>query len=157
MPPVERPFPRRNFSKVWDLCLSTLKTDPILQPAVELWQTWDADSDALRDPTADDLPWLKITPSFGPTQWIDDVSHRGSLVFYHEFGVAGTDARNLMDMWEAILTAWFSHTTPLMDRLIPYRAWQITATAQVPVPRVYGEQAGLMGTGTVTVSMDLFT
>lgn len=158
MPPLRQPFPHGNFTHIWETCLNTVKADPILRPAIKLWQCWGGAVGDDRPPSDSDLPWLRITPSFGPGSWSDETSHRFQMIITHEMGVAGTDVRDLMDMWECIIGAWFrGGSNNLLNSLIVNGGWQVTVSGPGPTTQKYGETMGLAGTGVFTIDLDMPT
>lgn len=148
-------------TQVWNIIIPYLKRSPRLQ-GVNQWFTWEGDVKRYRDITHDDCPAIRISPDLsGPTEWIDELSHKTAMRFVHELHVAGIKATDFIDFWSAIEGAWFDGTNELMILLEAngnqLRVWQKTITTP-PTP-IIKEAGGLMQTsvGIVTLYMDITT
>jgi hypothetical protein len=115
----------------------------------------------IRELTIADLPYLRITPTLGRGQWLDEITHRVEFLFNHEFGVAGVNATDLFDFWGAIEAAWFDQTMGLMVQLRAnanaLRVNEWSSIGPTGNPTQIGGGLGIAYVGVVKIGMDITT
>jgi hypothetical protein len=149
-------FQTSNRSNIWNLLVQTLKTDPVLKNAVDTWQVYDGSEEATSEPTEEDLPLLRMTPSGGPMKWLDESDHQNDWRIKLSIGVEGTRFTDLADMWSQVEVALFNGNT-LLNALIPFGVIQKTLSEAAIEPRLFGQKSGLAGEGLLIIRMRIAT
>jgi hypothetical protein len=158
---VRNEFLRSTRSEAIAIVNTYLRNARTLAP-VRTWFLWQGDhKHDSRDVVLADMPALRITPSIGQTEWIDELSHKTQIRFLHELWCRGTRITDFFDFWSAIEQAWFDGTNGLLTLLEAdtnrLRVWQKTITAPAPAPQTFGGELGQYGAGSITVFMDITT
>jgi hypothetical protein len=152
MPPQTNPFPQGTLSQVWDLLVTALETDPVLQTTVSLFQTYRGETDDLLEPTDEDLPLFRMTPMPATSGWLDENAHQVKIPIKIELGISGTDVRTMFDFWECLRRALFTGNT-VLNLLYPLQVIQKTLTTPAVAPRLFGEAAGIGAECILTILM----
>jgi hypothetical protein len=115
MPPIQRPpFPQGRLSQIWDYVVDKLVNHGVLQSSIATFQTWEGTVEDSQAITLEGMPALLITPGASSLSWTDEGRHGGTWDLNLELGMPVSDARWLMDGWEAIYGAipWpYAHQT----------------------------------------------
>lgn len=89
--------------------LSRLQNDPALQRLVKTWVIWDGDPADAEPPSSDMTPWIRITPSPAPTEWLVQNGYMGELqvpiVLDLELSIADLSAIARMRFWHLVRSA----------------------------------------------------
>jgi hypothetical protein len=150
--PYRSPFPASNPSKVWDVLVDALRRDPVLKSAVDTWQVLDGSEADLLEPSDEDMPLLRLEPTAGQGMWLDESSHQYTIPIRFTLGVASTDVRILWDFWDALRAALFTGNA-VLHAMYAFSVVQKTISTPVAQARRWGDNAGLSGTGTITIKM----
>lgn len=96
---------RSPFSRVYEYLARTMRADPTLDRVVRSWRI-GLDGPAateLREPSINEYPAIVLTPSFGFTEFYCSSAFIGPLNVRIVLAVAGTDARDPMDLYMAVV------------------------------------------------------
>jgi hypothetical protein len=153
MPPQRRsPFPQSARSAIWNQIVAALRNDPVLHMAVDTWQLWDGSEEATVEPTEENLPLLRMTPSGGTQKWLDENAQQCTMNLTIDIGVEGTTITDVFDFWSQVEVALFTGNA-VLERLYTNGAIQKTITSPAITPRMFGAKAGLAAQGVLTILM----
>lgn len=155
-PPYSSPFPQSSPSAVWDILVGALRSDPILNRAVDTWQVMRGSEEDLLEPTDEDLPLLRLEPVLGSGRWLDENATEYTIPIRVTLGVAGTDVRVLWDFWDAVRNALFNGNT-VLDSMYTQGVIQKTLSAPATEGRLFGEASGYAGIGMLNIKMRVNT
>jgi hypothetical protein len=101
-----------NETKVFRRLVAILQADPTLARLVRprSWFTWQGEPGEDDPLTSSEAPAIRLTPVPGPDGWIGPEAMRNDLTVLVEILLAGTDASDLLNFWNAIRRALYPPT-----------------------------------------------
>jgi hypothetical protein len=93
------------LNDLWDQIKTVVKNDANLGGIVTL-RLWEGNVDDALPPTANLMPWLRLTPVACPMTLFDEASWRVDFTLKFELAVAGLDISNLFLLFGAFQQAW---------------------------------------------------
>lgn len=98
-------FPKSPWSRAFEDFCRVLQTDPLLKSVIKTWQVWDGRRDPQTAPTAASLPRCEIRLAPASSGWETEGQHAAPLSVDVELIVPSLDARDLLDLWWAVVKA----------------------------------------------------
>lgn len=105
------------FSTAYDALCLVLKEDQDLKRVVRNWRVFDGTPADLVEFGAAHVPWVQLIPSLSAIDLATVNDYLVPMGVEVMFGVGGTDIRNLLNLWGAILQA-FRRDKPFRDRTV---------------------------------------
>ena len=100
---------RSPFSRVYEFLARTIRADPTLDRVVRSWRL-GLDGPAateVREPSVNEYPAIVLTPSFGFADFYCSSAFVGPLTVRVAAAVAGTDVRDPMDLYMAVVKSLY--------------------------------------------------
>jgi hypothetical protein len=155
MPPPLKPspFPKSQFTKVWDEAILWVSRSPLLAK-VKSSETWQGGAREVRPFALEELPSLRIAPAAGAFTWADECRFNGPFILEVKLGVKGTRASDLFDFWQAV--AHSLTPTPLFyDTFQPLGVYCIEMSAPALRPVLICENQAIQADGYITLKMNV--
>jgi hypothetical protein len=150
MPPARLPIREGLYHRIWTTVVAILRDSDALSH-VKTWKAWEGLPGDDDPPAVSQSPWIRLTPVADPGGWRATGLHQLNIVVQIEAFTAGTRATDLMDLWDAIVTAMFPQTKDVYDRFREAGAlgFELRQPSFSPLPVTGG--AGMMAIGMIAI------
>ncbi len=91
----------------FEAVVAVLRSDDDLRRIALSTRAWDGGPEDLAPPTIAKLPWMRVTPTAGQSNWESEGQHRVEMHVQFELAIEGTKAANLLNLWGAVRNALF--------------------------------------------------
>lgn len=107
MPLPALPLPEYPWTTAYDALVAVLKEDADLKRVVRprSWRAWDGVPEDFDNFTTADMPWIRLTPLPPSIALATEADYKVDFPVKVEFATAGTNVRDLMNFWGAVMQA----------------------------------------------------